>query len=179
MQIISDFQTSVRKALEEIDPKYEKYEGLVVCGSHAPNQVEEKLAVIRKAREQKIPTLGICMGLQLMAIEYARNVLGIQDATSEEIGDGTLIVKKLGELRVGMKQVGETMESHWHNYYVQRGFGELMGEVLYADEILERVKLSNHPFFVGVQFHPEYQSAKHKPHPLLVEFLNACRGSVK
>ena len=153
---MSDFQTSVRKALEEIDPRYENYDALVVCGTHTPRteEVEHILDAIRIARETQTPFLGICFGHQLAAIEYARNILGIEDATSEEFGKGTFVVKKRTGLKVGM-QDGET---YWSNYEVSLG--------------KPWVKAKN---FITVPFHPEYQSSIDKPHQLLVDFLNICR----
>lgn len=88
----------------------------------------------------------------MAAIEYARNVLGIKDATSEEFGEGTFIVKKRKDLNVGLHD-GET---YWNNYEVDLDDWE---------------KPDN---FFTCQFHPEYQSSKENPHPLLVKFLEAC-----
>jgi len=114
--------------------------------------VEEKIQKIKEARESKRPALLICAGYQLGAIEYARNILGVKDATSEEFGDGTFVVKKRPHLKVGMHDG----ESWWSNY-----------EVKIAWDIPEH--------FVAVPFHPEYQSTKDKPHPLLVKFLTKCK----
>ena len=166
MKILNDFSTSVRKALEEIDPNYESYPGLVICGTHSPHDIDSLLTEIQTAREQGIPYLGICFGHQLAAIEYARNVLGIADATSEEFGEGTFIVYKLDKLKVGLhggnflygKYTGG--ESYWNNYEVIAGFEDLW-------------KKSDN--FITCQFHPEYQSSKDRPHPLLVQFLGECR----
>lgn len=152
MQILSDFQTTVRKALKEINPNYEKYNGLVVCGTHNPHHTEEIIEEIRKARESKTPALLICFGHQLGAIEYARNVLGIKNATSEEFGEGVFVVKKRPELRVGLHS-GETW---WSNFEVDAEIESLWE------------KPNN---WISVPFHPEYQSRKGKPHPLLVKFL--------
>jgi len=114
MEIISDFITSVHKALEEIDPNYESYTGLVIAGTHAPTveSVEQQIQKIKEAREAGTPTLLICHGQQVGAIEYARNVKGIKDATSEEYGTGTFVVKKRDALKVGLHE-GES----WWSYY--------------------------------------------------------------
>src|SRR3990167_9708540 len=80
--------TTLKKALDEIDPHWREYGGLIVPGSHEPYLVEEKIERIRNAREKGIPFLGICFGHQLAAIEYAKHVLEILDATSEEFGEG-------------------------------------------------------------------------------------------
>lgn len=151
MEILNDFRTSVAKALGEIDPGWMDCVGLVVCGTHAPHDVEYMIDKIQHARENKIPALLICFGYQLGCIEYARNVLGIKDATSEEFGSGTFVVKRRPELKVGLHEG----ESWWSNYEA------------------ETWPIPEH--FVAVPFHPEYQSTKHHPHPLLVKFIDLCR----
>lgn len=165
MRVLSEFDTSVRKALGEIDKNWEKYPGLIVCGTHSPVNVEEQLLEVKKAREEGLPYLGICHGHQLAAVEYARNVLNIKDACSEEWGVGSYIVKKLPELKVGMFPVGDfkdtRMESFWNHYEVLEGFEALWNK---PDS------------FFTCQYHPEYQSSKDKPHPLLVSFIKLCNG---
>ena len=156
MIILNDFSTSVKKALTEIDSDYDQYEGLVICGTHTPHDTEAFLSAIKHARENNIPYLGICFGHQLAFIEYARNVLGIKDATSEEFGEGTPVVVKRNELKIGLHKG----ESWWNHYEIPK---EL-------EDTWEKPKN-----FITCQFHPEYQSSKQKPHPLLVEFLELCR----
>ena len=157
MQIIGDFTTSVHRALEEIDPNYEKYSGFVICGTHNPEKwsVDAMLADIKFARTHHMPTLLICFGHQLGAIEYARNVLGIKDATSEEFGIGTFVVKKRPELKVGVHD-GETW---WSNY--------------------ETIEWTIPEHFIAVPYHPEYGSRKGKFHPDLVRFINICKSRKK
>lgn len=177
----NDFYTSVEKALDEINQKWRDLNGLIVLGSHMPLKVDEKIEAIREARENRTPFLGICFGMQLAAIEYARNNQQVKDATSEELGKGTHIVTKLPRLHVGLDRVagwwGTTEESHWHNYSVNLEYSHLFQDwdISENDDIVEVMRLKPHPFFVGVQFHPEYQSSKEKPHPLLVDFINACK----
>lgn len=150
MRIIGDFQTTLKKALSEVDPEWENYNGLIVCGSHRGGwDIDGIVEDIKVARENNMPTLLICFGHQLGAIEYARNVLGIKDATSEEWGKGTFVVKKRPEMKVGLREG----ESWWSNY-------EVVGDYK--------------PWCISVPFHPEYQSSKDKPHPLLVKFLQSC-----
>lgn len=155
MKILGDFQTTVKKALEEIDPDFQKYRGVVVCGTHEPHDWNFLIEEIRRARETNTPFLGICFGHQLAAIEYARNVLGIENATSEEFKNYDpfyIVVKKLPQLKVGQFEG----ESYWNNY-------EVIPEILQG-----WIKAEN---FITCQFHPEYQSSREKPHPLLLKFL--------
>lgn len=151
MVIYGDFQTTLSKALSEIDPRWEYYDGLIVAGSHTPKNPEEIISEIRKARERKLPTLLICYGHQLGAIEHARSQ-GVVDATSEEWGEGTFVVVKRKELNVGLKN-GET---YWNNY-----------EVNFDWKPPEN--------FISTQSHPEYQSSIDNPHPTLVKFINLCK----
>ena len=154
MLVLNDFDTSVRKALTEVDPNWWGYEGLIICGTHTPERhdIEHQINEIRKAREDGIPFLGICFGHQLTAVEYARNVRGIADACSEEWGDGTYVVKKLPKLKVGL----HNGESYWNNYEPS-------------------IRWENPPNFFTCQYHPEYQNTKKKPHPLLVKFLTYAK----
>lgn len=157
MQVLNTFNTTVEKALGEIDPRWREYDGLIICGTHTPTNIDQMLVFIREARETARPFLGICAGYQLAAIEFARGVLGIADATSEEFGvEGTFVVTKRPEIKVGLHE-GETW---WSNYDVT---SEIWG-------------MWQHPenFFV-VPYHPEYQSSKEKPHPLLVSFLDYAK----
>lgn len=156
MQILNDYATSLNKALEEIDSKYLDYPGYCIAGTHAPHDVEEMISIIQRVRLTGTPFYGECFGHQLAAIEYARHVLGIKDATSEEFGEGTFVVKKLPQLKVGLFDG----ESYWNNYEV-------------IPEILEQWKKPEN--FITAQFHASYQSSKDKPHPLLVKFLNYAK----
>lgn len=163
MKILGEFQTTVRKALTEIDPNWESYDGLIICGTHKPEKWEELIGEITHAREHNLPFLGICFGHQLAAIEYARNILGITDATSAEFSPGgagaadqtkpgTDVVYRLEGLNVGQHDG----ESYWNHYEVVPG-------------ILEVWKKADN--FITCQFHPEYGSSIDKPHPLLLKFL--------
>jgi len=152
MLVLNDFKTSVSRALSEINPKWRGLPGLIICGTHAPHDTDLMLFEIEKARKSGLPFLGICFGYQLAAIEYARNVEGIKNATSQEFGTGTFVVVKRQELKVGLHEG----ESWWSNYTV----------------INKPVFPKN---FFCVPFHPEYESRKGKPHKVLVDFLNACK----
>jgi len=154
MKILGDFNTTVERALSEIDHRWRDYEGLIVCGTHSPNNPEILIDEIHEAREKGLPFLGICFGHQLAAIEWAKHN-GTPDATSEEWGTGTFVVKKLPELHVGLHD-GET---YWNNYEVA----------------IEWQKPDN---FFTTQSHPEYQSSIDKPHPLLVNFLKYAKSDL-
>lgn len=157
MKVFNDFNTSVEKAFSEIDHKWRDYLGLVVCGTHTPHNPEMAIDEIKEAREKGLPFLGICFGHQLAAVEYARHVLDIKNATSEEWGVGSPVVVKREQLKVGLHD-GET---YWSNYEIDKS-------------VLDRWNKADN--FITVPFHPEYQSSKDSPHPLLVEFINHCKN---
>lgn len=152
----ADFTTTLRKALDEIDKNWESYDGLIIPGSHTPNQVDEKLEAIKNYRENGKPALLICFGYQLGAIEYARNVLGIKDATSEEIGAGTWVVEKR---KTGLKVGEKDGQTWWSNYEVT-------------------IPWEPPKNFYATPFHPEYQSSKERPAPLLLHFLQNFGSSL-
>lgn len=156
MEILGDFTPSLMRAFEEIDPNFRDYDALVVAGTHTPKNWESVIAKIKEVRESGRPFYGECWGHQLCAIEHARNVLGIEDATSEEFGQGTFVVKKLENLNVGLKN----NESYWNNYYV-------VNEIFF-----ERDKPKN---FFTAQYHASYQSYLGKPHPLIKSFLSYAK----
>jgi len=188
MQIIkekNDFFTSVERAFTEIDKNWRDYKGIVIVGSHKPDKILEKLELIRLAREHGIPFLGVCLGHQLLAMEFARNVLGIEGATSQELEPlGNAVIVRMPKLRVGIFPVEGKNESFWHNYKIGEEFIDLFKVHFDAvvssagfeyGKVLDYMKLKGHPYFVGTQAHPEYQSSISNPHPILVEFLKACK----
>lgn len=183
MEIIkneNDFYTNIEHAMSAIDKRFTQYPGFVVCGSHNPKDVDRKLATIKYAREKDIPCLGVCMGMQLMIIEYARNILGLKDANSTEIDPLTPdpVIIKLPKLRVGIHQVDSNWESHWHHYAFNNKYRELFAKdwrLIYGeDDILEGMRLQGKKYHFGVQFHPEYQ----ENHPLLGSFIKSCQSNV-
>lgn len=183
-----DFSTSPIKSFDEIDENWRDYPGLVIFGTHMPMSVEKKLMAIKEAREKNIPFLGICFGMQLAIIEYAHNVLGFTDANSTELSPETIhpVVVKMPNIRVGIKKVSwegkDFLCSHWHNYkmnvdyiqYYRQGW-----DFSLTDGVVEVMRLRKHPFFLGIQGHPEYDSSKEQPHFLLSQFLNTCKAYAK
>ncbi len=188
-------------------------QGILVPGGFGTRGVEGKIAAIQFAREKKIPFFGICFGMQLAAIEFARNVCGITDATSREfVGEvkrgGNIVIDSMVEQR-GLVEKGGTMrlgafqcqlapkslvakiyktnsisERHRHRFEFNNKYLDLfekhglratgINEERNLVEILENTK---HPWFIGVQFHPEFKSKPLSPHPLFAAFVKASLKS--
>ncbi len=194
---------NVKQALENVN-------GILVPGGFGERGVEGKIAAIHYARENEIPFFGICYGMQLASIEFARNVCGIKDATSREFAperksirnfvidfmeEQKLLKNKGGTMRLGaypctlkkgskvQKIYGKThiSERHRHRYEFNNKYRQLFekhgmtlsGECLDRD-LIEIVEISEHPWFVGVQFHPEFKSKPLAPHPLFTSFVQAA-----
>ncbi|MBM3602466.1 MAG: CTP synthase [Alphaproteobacteria bacterium] len=190
-------------------------DALIVAGGFGQRGIEGKLGAIKFAREQAVPYLGICLGMQLAVIEVARNKLGLSTASSTEFGSTTEpIIGMMTEWQQGDQTVtrgarddmGGTMrlgaypcqlsstsmvakiygsplihERHRHRYEVNIGYRQRLESAglkfvgLSPDQQLtEVVELSGHPWFVGVQFHPEFQSKPFAPHPLFVSLVKAA-----
>ncbi len=180
--------------------------GLLVAPGFGERGIEGKILAIRHVRENHIPFLGICLGMQCAVVEFARHVLGFDDAHSTEMNPRTThpvidimeaqkkISCKGGTMRLGaypcrvregslaMKVYGtaDIMERHRHRYELNNKYlPDLENAGLIAtgmnpkDHLVEMVELSGHPFFVGVQFHPEYKSTVAAPHPLFVGLVRA------
>lgn len=187
-----------------------KLDGILVPGGFGERGVEGKIIAIQYARENKIPFFGICLGMQLASIEFARNVCGIKNATSREFDDkankgSRNHVIDIMEDQVGVHNKGATMrlgsfacslekgslarkiykkenitERHRHRYEFNnryRGLFEKNGMKLSGiceeRDLVEIVELAKHPFFIGVQFHPEFQSKPLNPHPIFKDFIGA------
>ena len=181
--------------------------GILIPGGFGLRGVEGKIKAARFAREHKIPYLGLCLGMQVATIEFARNACGIKDANSTEFDKNTKepVISLLEEQR-GVKNMGasmrlgtwptkiakgtlaekiygstEVMERHRHRYEFNMKYRDQMNEKGFVisgtspDETLaELVELRDHPYFVGCQYHPEFQSKPNKPHPLFKGFIQAC-----
>lgn len=193
------------------------YDGVIVPGGFGETGIEGKIRAIRFAREKKIPYFGLCYGMQLMVIEYARNVLGLKSAHTTEIKknapdpvvDVMLEQKKHladnkygGTMRLGVYpcylKKGTTAraaykkelieERHRHRYEINPAYVkqlETAGLVFSGtspDGVLMEIAelpLSEHPFMLGTQFHPELQARPLSPHPLFTEFLKAAAARKK
>ena len=187
-------------------------DGIIVPGGFGKRGIEGMILCARYARENKIPYFGICLGMQIAVIEYARNVLGLADADSGEFSPDSAHkvidfmpgqsdeISKGGTLRLGAYpcciRPGTTMERcygareiserHRHRYELNNDYrdalashGLTLSGVSPDGQLVETVELSERPFYVGVQYHPEFKSRPNRPHPLFLGFVGAakaCRG---
>jgi len=190
---------------EEFDPSVlEGFDGVIIPGGFGSRGVEGKIDAISYCRENNIPLLGICYGLQLMSIEFARTVLGL-DAASEEFDEETsdLVVKEMadqkdieamgGTMRLGsytaelqgqVKRIygdKEISERHRHRYEVNPEYEQQLeknGLKISGRNpdlgLAEFIELPENSFFVGTQAHPEFTSTFETPNPLYLEFLRSC-----
>ena len=199
----------------EIKKKLLGVHGILIPGGFGKRGTEGKIAAIQYARVNKIPFLGICFGMQMAVIEFARNILKIKNASSSEISkNGVPLVglinewEKDGKVHKGTdKNLGGTMrlglypaklkenslirkiyklktiqERHRHRYEVNINFLEKFEEkkmifsgVSPDNKLPEVVEYKNHPWFIGVQYHPEFKSRPLSPHPLFSSFIAAAK----
>lgn len=191
---------NVEKILTGID-------GILVPGGFGERGTEGKIYAIKYARENSIPFFGICLGMQLACIEFARHVCGIKDAMSAEFSDGKKghfiidymteqkdIKDKGGTMRLGAYKCYLTLKSLAHAIYKQdviserhrhrlefnnkyrmkfENEGMVLSGICKERDLIEIIELKNHPWFLGVQFHPEFQSRPMSPHPLFESFVQA------
>ena len=187
--------------------KLSHLDGVLVAPGFGERGIEGKIDAIRYVREQNIPFLGICLGMQMAVIEFARNVIGLSDANSTEMMPNTThpvidlmesqksITKKGGTMRLGAwdckissdsiasKVYGAhtIKERHRHRYEFNNNYkAEIEAAGMIATGLnpetglVEIIEVPNHPWFVGVQYHPEYKSTVANPHPLFVAFVRAA-----
>ncbi|WP_026487039.1 CTP synthase [Caldanaerobius polysaccharolyticus] len=181
--------------------------GILVPGGFGDRGVEGKIAAIRYARENKVPYLGLCLGMQCAVIEVARNAAGLKGANSTEFDPNTPypVIDIMPEQK-DIDELGGTMrlglypckvkegtkayqayqdeiiyERHRHRYEFNNQFRERLARAgliisgLSPDErLVEMIELEDHPWFVAVQFHPEFKSRPNRPHPLFREFIAAA-----
>ena len=203
----------------EIKNKLKGVSGILIPGGFGKRGTEGKIAAINYARLNKIPFLGICFGMQMAVIEFARNKLNIKKATSSEFGPSKASVVGLmsewtkdGKLMKGTdKDLGGTMrlgsyearlkkdtkiskiynaakinERHRHRYEVNINYkkdfenkGMIFSGLSPDNKLPEIIELENHPWFIGVQFHPEFKSRPLSPHPLFSSFIKAAKINTK
>jgi CTP synthase len=201
----------------EIKNKLKGVSGVLIPGGFGKRGTEGKIAAINYARKNKIPFLGICFGMQMAVIEFARNKLNIKKATSSEFGPSKASVVGLmnewikgGKIVKGTdKNLGGTMrlgsyearlvknslinkiykstninERHRHRYEVNINFkeafekkGMIFSGMSPDKKLPEIIELKDHPWFVGVQFHPEFKSRPLAPHPLFSSFIKAAKNN--
>jgi CTP synthase len=186
--------------------------GVLVAPGFGERGLEGKIAAIRYVRENRIPFLGICLGMQMAVVEYARNVMGLPEASTTELNPKTKypvidmmeeqkkITTKGGTMRLGaytckLKKgskayavYGDTIihERHRHRYEFNNRFLKEFEEagmkavgVNPDSELVEVIELKDHPWFIGVQYHPELKSTVLNPHPLFVGFVEAALKNKK
>ncbi len=179
---------------------------ILIPGGFGTRGIEGKVFAIRYARENKIPFLGICLGMQLAVVEFFRNVLGYSDANSTELDPQTshpviclmeeqkMQSGKGGNMRLGINpcilksgslirsiyQMDSILERHRHRYEFNLNYKDVLeknGMTISAQHpdysLTEAVEIQDHPWFIGVQFHPEFQSKPYQPNPLFVHFIQA------
>ncbi|RYY69782.1 MAG: CTP synthase [Chitinophagaceae bacterium] len=193
---------------ENVHEKFKELDGLLVAPGFGSRGVEGKITAVKYARENKLPFFGICLGMQMSVIEYARNVMGWSEAHSTEMNAGTAypvialmeeqkkIKKKGGTMRLGaypceimpgslahkIYNSTEISERHRHRWEFNNNYlpdferaGMIPSGKNPQTGLVEIVELSNHPFFIGVQYHPELKSTVENPHPLFVNFVQAAK----
>lgn len=193
--------------LDSLEETFKGIDGIMIPGGFGQRGVLGMIQTAQYARENNIPLFGICLGMQIMVIEYARNVLGLEEANSSEFNpEGSDSVISLLEEQVNVKSYGGTMrlgrsethlkentkiwhiygsdvifERHRHRYEVTNSYKEQLEEKKLMlngftpdGALVETAEWPDHPWGIGVQYHPEFQSKPFKPHPLFKSFIEAC-----
>jgi CTP synthase len=206
---------SEKLKISEIKRNLKDVSGILIPGGFGKRGTEGKIEAIKYARENKIPFFGICFGMQMAIIEFARNKLNLKKATSSEFGKGGIPIiglisewNKDGKLIKGTdKDLGGTMrlglyeaklkdnslirsiyksksiqERHRHRYEVNINYkedfekkGMIFSGLSPDNKLPEIIELKNHPWFIAVQFHPEFKSRPLEPHPLFSSFIKAAK----
>ncbi len=199
---------SEKLTLKNVSKTLNGIDGLLVAPGFGERGIEGKIEAIRYVRENNIPFFGVCLGMQMAVIEFARNVLGLKDANSTEMDSVSTAhpVIDLMESQKSITQKGGTMrlgawdceiskdskvydaykttlisERHRHRYEFNNDYLEALNKAGMQTTgfnpetgLVEIIELPAHPWFVGVQYHPEYKSTVLNPHPLFVAFVKAC-----
>ena len=191
---------------ENIKNQLSKMDGIIVAPGFGSRAVEGKISAVKFARENQVPFLGICLGMQCAVIEFARNVIGFKEAHSTEINSDTSYpVISMMEEQKELKNLGGTMrlgaydchvekdsllhkiyendvvsERHRHRYEFNNKYmkdfeenGVVFSGKNKVNNLMETIEIPDHPWFIGVQYHPEYKSRVVNPHPLFISFIKA------
>jgi CTP synthase len=191
----------------------ESAHGVIVPGGFGSRGIEGKIAAARFARQEKVPYLGLCLGMQVMVIEFGRHILDSESVNSTEfdrntahpvidlLPDQVSVSEMGGTMRLGLypcqlvagtlaeKAYNKTLveERHRHRFEFKNSYREILGEhgmvfsgISPDGRLVEIVEISDHPFMLGCQFHPEFLSRPNKPHPLFRVFLerSAAKANV-
>ncbi|WP_366086099.1 CTP synthase [Hydrotalea sp.] len=206
VQVVNVHSEHITK--ENVAEKLEGLDGLLVAPGFGNRGIDGKIFAVQYARENKLPFFGICLGMQMAVIEYARNVLNIKDAHSLEMDPNTpnpvinlmeeqkQITLKGGTMRLGAYPCSikegtlafdiykQTLisERHRHRYEFNNAYKALFEQnsmvasgINPETGLVEIVELPAHPFFIGVQYHPELKSTVERPAPLFVHFVKAIK----
>ena len=190
----------------------EKLNGIIVAPGFGERGMQGKINAIRYSRENHVPFLGICLGMQMAVIEYARNVLKLEDVNSTEMKencknpiislmeDQKSIINKGGTMRLGawdcqilknsktekIYNKNVISERHRHRYELNNNYLDLLNKrelipsgINPETNLVEIIEHKEHPWFIGVQFHPEYSSTVLEPHPLFKSFINSSVENLK
>ncbi len=192
---------------ENVKATFATVSGILVAPGFGQRGMDGKIEAVKFTRENNIPFLGICLGMQVAVIEFSRNVLHLNDANSTEMDPETSnpvidileeqkkITAKGGTMRLGawdctlknntlaskIYNKNQISERHRHRYELNGNYlNQLESNGMKASgfnaetNLVEIIELENHPFFIGVQFHPEYKSTVYNPHPLFINFIKAA-----
>jgi CTP synthase len=193
---------------ENVAEKLGSLDGLLVAPGFGHRGIEGKIIAVKYAREHKLPFFGICLGMQMAVIEFARNVLGYKDAHSTEMQPDTptpvidlmeqqkKITAKGGTMRLGAYPCAispgslaariygkpEIRERHRHRWEFNNAYlnqfedaGMIASGKNPESNLVEIVEISEHPFFIGVQYHPELKSTVENPQPIFVQFIRSAK----
>ncbi len=207
VRVIIKWIHSEKLTPKNITKRLDGVQGVIVAPGFGERGIEGKIEAIRYVRENNIPFFGICLGMQMAVIEFARHILGFENANSTEMNLTTKypvidlmesqknITQKGGTMRLGawdcklnkkskafkIYQSELISERHRHRYEFNDKFltdfnkaGMHTTGINPKTGLVEIIELPNHPWFIGVQYHPEYKSTVLNPHPLFVAFVKAC-----
>ncbi len=194
--------------VDKVEEELQGLHGILVAPGFGERGIEGKIKAVQFARENNIPFLGICLGMQMAVIEFSRNVLGIKDANSLEMDENCknpvinlmeeqkAVTYKGGTMRLGAwdckleagslassiySNAEVISERHRHRFEFNNNYREQIeangmkaSGVNTETNLVEIVEIPSHPWFVGVQYHPEYKSTVLNPHPLFVNFVKAA-----